>query len=76
MITIESYCGHLRDCIRGLVMRVIAGDLRPCLASDAEVVCIVIPCPECRRIAFSIREEALESESESESESPFLRVRS
>lgn len=47
MIAIESQCGHLKTCIRGLVMRVIMGELRGDLA---------IACPECCRVAFSVRE--------------------
>lgn len=52
MIEVKACCGHFPDAIKGIVMRVIAGDLRPHLA---------IGCPECAGLLFSISGEAFHS---------------
>ena len=47
MIEITAHCSHRQDYIKGIAMRVIAGELRAPLA---------IVCPECDRILFLVRE--------------------
>jgi hypothetical protein len=47
MIEIASRCGHHRDCLKGIVMRVISGDLQPDLA---------IACPTCGKVCILILE--------------------
>lgn len=51
MIEIVSRCGHLRDLIKGIVMRVIIGEIAP---SPGEA--IVIPCPVCGKIWAFVHE--------------------
>ena len=52
MIEITSRCLHCKDAFKGIVMRVISGELRPNMA---------IVCP-CNRIAFFIHELSEEQE--------------
>lgn len=47
MIEIKSVCGHYKDCLKGIMMRALYGELLPPLA---------IVCPDCGKILFYVRE--------------------
>lgn len=51
MIEIRSVCGHYKDCLGGVAMRVLCRELQPPLA---------IVCPDCGKILFYVREREQE----------------
>jgi len=50
MIEISGKCGHLRDCVKGIAMRVIAGFLIPGVGES-----FAIPCPDCGKVCVLVK---------------------